>query len=33
MPERLDQITIATGRGTLTVPWSARVALLDELQR
>jgi len=33
MPERIDQITIATGRDTLTVPWSSRVALLDELKR
>ena len=33
MPERIDKITIATGRDTLTMPWSTRVALLDELQR
>jgi hypothetical protein len=33
MPERIDKITIATGRDTLTMPWSSRVALLDELQR
>ena len=33
MPERIDEITIATGRDTLTMPWSSRVALLDELQR
>ena len=33
MPERLDKVTIATGRDTLTMPWSSRVALLDELQR
>jgi hypothetical protein len=33
MPERIDKITIATGRDTLTLPWSSRVALLDELQR
>ena len=33
MPERIDHITIATGRDTLTMPWSSRVALLDELQR
>ena len=33
MPERIDKITIATERDTLTMPWSSRVALLDELQR
>jgi hypothetical protein len=33
VPERIDKITIATGRDTLTMPWSSRVALLDELQR
>ena len=33
MPVRIDKITIATGRDTLTMPWSTRVALLDELQR
>ena len=33
MPERIDYITIATERETLTLPWSSRVALLDELQR
>ncbi len=33
MPERIANITIATGRDTLTMPWSSRVALLDELQR
>ena len=33
MPERLDNVTIATGRDTLTMPWSSRVALLDELER
>lgn len=33
MPERIDKITIATGRDTLTMPWSSRIALLDELQR
>ncbi len=33
MPERIDKITIATERETLTLPWSSRVALLDELQR
>ena len=33
VPERLDHITIATGLDTLTMPWSSRVALLDELRR
>ena len=33
MPERIDNITIATGSDTLTMSWSSRVALLDELQR
>ena len=33
MPERIDKITVAIGRDTLTMPWSSRVALLDELQR
>ena len=33
MPERIDKITIATGRDPLTMPWSSCVALLDELQR
>ena len=32
MPERIDKITIATGLDTLTMPWSSRVALQDELQ-
>ena len=33
MPERNENITIATGSDTLTMSWSSRVALLDELQR
>jgi hypothetical protein len=33
VPERIDKITIATERDPLTMPWSTRVALLDELQR